>query len=95
MEKVWTCEDYTTLSRSQKHLVVFFCHPKLNDINEFSGNLQEEASLFLQWQGEPVEFYDNTSYTCRQENSYFEWDKVGGGVNIRKLARQYQKTVLL
>ena len=62
---------------------------------KFSVNPQEEASLSLQWEGEPVEFYDNTSYTCREENSYFEWDKVGGGVNIGNLTRRYQKTIRL
>ena len=35
-----------------------------------------ETSLLLStWDGEPVEFYDNVSYVCQQEDFYFEWDR--------------------
>ena len=35
----------------------------------------EEALLALQWDGQPTEFYGNVSYTCADENLYFEADK--------------------
>ena len=35
----------------------------------------EEALLALQWDGQPTEFEGNVSYTCKDENLYFEIDK--------------------
>ena len=35
----------------------------------------EEALLALQWDGQPIEFDGNVSYTCKDENLYFEADK--------------------
>ena len=35
----------------------------------------EEALLALQWDGLPTEFDGNVSYTCKDENLYFEMDK--------------------
>ena len=52
-------------------------HLKLRTICELTLKCQEQSALSLQWEGEPVEFYDNVSYTCRDEDTYFEWDRVG------------------
>ena len=35
----------------------------------------EEALIALQWDGNPIEFNGNVSYTCKDENLYFEMDK--------------------
>ena len=35
----------------------------------------EEALIALQWDGDPVEFGGNVSYTCKDETLYFEMDK--------------------
>ena len=35
----------------------------------------EEALIALQWDGDPVEFNGNVSYTCKDEDLYFEIDK--------------------
>lgn len=40
------------------------------------------TQLFLQWQGEPVEFYSNVSYVCREDELYFEWDREMVGYNV-------------
>ena len=34
------------------------------------------ASLLLStWDGDPVEFFENVSYVCQEEEFYFEWDR--------------------
>ena len=35
----------------------------------------EEALIALQWDGNPIEFDGNVSYTCKDEDLYFEMDK--------------------
>ena len=35
----------------------------------------EEALIALQWDGNPIEFNGNVSYTCKDESLYFEMDK--------------------
>ena len=34
-----------------------------------------DSLLASTWDGDPVEFYDNVSYVCQQEEFYFEWDR--------------------
>ena len=42
----------------------------------------EEALLALQWDGLPTEFDGNVSYTCKDENLYFEMDKDMSEYNV-------------
>ena len=35
----------------------------------------EEAFIKSTWTGDPVEFHDNVSYVCQEDDTYFEWDK--------------------
>ena len=35
----------------------------------------EDTRLALLWEGQPVHFQDNVSYTCHSDNLYFELDK--------------------
>ena len=46
-------------------------------MGELSYKSQEHSALALQWEGDPVEFYNNVSYTCKEDDTYFEWDRVG------------------
>ena len=34
-----------------------------------------ESLLISTWDGEPVEFFENVSYVCEEEEFYFEWDR--------------------
>ena len=34
------------------------------------------------WSGDPVEFFDNVSYVCHQEDLFFEWDREMGEFNV-------------
>ena len=38
--------------------------------------------LSLTWLGDPVDFYDNVSYVCQEEDLYFEWDREKPEFNI-------------
>ena len=42
----------------------------------------EQALLALQWDGQPTEFHGNVSYTCADENLYFEADKDMSEYNV-------------
>ena len=38
-------------------------------------NPPEEAFIKYTWTGDPVEFYENVSYVCQEDDTYFEWDR--------------------
>ena len=35
----------------------------------------EHSGLTLTWSGDPVEFFENVSYVCEEDDLYFEWDR--------------------
>ena len=42
----------------------------------------EGAFIKSTWTGDPVEFYNNVSYVCQEEDTYFEWDREMTEYNI-------------
>ena len=42
----------------------------------------EGAFLKSTWIGDPVEFYENVSYVCQEDDTYFEWDREMTEYNI-------------
>ena len=44
----------------------------------------EEAFIKSTWDGDPVEFYNNVSYVCQEDDTYFEWDREMTEYNIRE-----------